>query len=223
MKKVRTEKSTSNISLTTILIFASAITLYFNPSLEDPFNSPKFWVLCISGSWLLGYLIINVKNLISSKQNRTYLLLVALFIFSLLISAIFTDVKFNAFLGETQRRLGFITYLFFAIYMIVTAKLSKLEVISKVYHINFRLGTFLGIYGIIQVLGKDPINWNLTVNRVIGTLGNPNFASATMALIACTCTSAIFITSFSKFFRLLNIILSLLLLFEINTSNSIQG
>jgi len=223
MKKVRTEKSTSNISLTTILIFASAVTLYFNPSLEDPFNSPKFWVLCISGSWLLGYLITDVKNLISSKQNRTHLLLLALFVFSLLVSAIFTDVKFNAFFGETQRRLGFITYFFFAIYMIVTAKLCKLEVISKVYYINFLLGTLLGIYGIMQVLGKDPIKWNLTVNRVIGTLGNPNFASATMALIACICTSAIFISSFSKFFRLLNILLALILLFEINASNSIQG
>jgi O-antigen ligase len=223
MKKVKTEKSTSNISLTTILIFASAITLYFNPSLEDPFNSPKFWVLVITGSWLLGFLIINIKNLISSKSDRIFLILVAFFIFSFFISAIFTDVKFNAFLGETQRRLGFTTYFFFAIYMVVTAKLTKLEVISKVYYINFLLGTSLGIYGIIQVLGKDPINWNLTVNRVIGTLGNPNFASATMALIACICTSAIFITSFSKFFRLLNLILSLILLFEINTSNSIQG
>jgi len=223
MKKVKTEKSTSNISLTTILIFASAITLYFNPSLEDPFNSPKSWVLVITGSWLLGYLIVNVKNLISLKSDRIFLILVAFFIFSFFISAIFTDVKFNAFLGETQRRLGFTTYFFFAIYMVVTAKLTKLEVISKVYYINFLLGTLLGIYGIMQVLGKDPIKWNLTVNRVIGTLGNPNFASATMALIACICTSAIFISSFSKFFRLLNILLALILLFEINASNSIQG
>ena len=223
MKKIRTEKSTSNISLTTILIFASAVTLYFNPSLEDPFNTPKFWVLCISGSWLLGYLIINIKKLISSKQNRIFLILVSFFIFSFFISAVFTDVKFNAFLGETQRRLGFTTYFFFAIYMIVTSILSKIEVISKVYYINFLLGTLLGTYGIIQVLDKDPVKWNLMVNRVIGTLGNPNFASATMALIACICTSAIFISSFSKFFRLLNILLSLILLFEINASNSIQG
>jgi len=223
MKKVRTEKSTSNISLTTILIFASAITLYFNPSLEDPFNSPKFWVLCISGSWLLGYLIINVKKLISSKQNWIFLILVSLFVLSFFISAIITDVKFNAFLGETQRRLGFITYFFFAIYMVVTSMLSKLEVISKVYYINFLLGGLLGVYGFIQVIGKDPIKWNLVVNRVIGTLGNPNFASATMALIACICTSAIFITSFSKFFRSLNILLTIILLFEINTSDSIQG
>jgi hypothetical protein len=148
---------------------------------------------------------------------------VSFFILSLLISAIFTDVKFNAFLGETQRRLGFVTYFFFAIYMIITAKLSKFEVISKVYYINFLLGTLLGTYGIIQVLDKDPVKWNLMVNRVIGTLGNPNFASATMALIACICTSAIFISSFSKFFRLLNILLTLILLFEINASNSIQG
>lgn len=223
MKKVRTEKSTSNISLTTILIFASAITLYFNPSLEDPFNSPKFWVLCISGSWLLGYLIINIKNLISSKQNRIFLILVSLFVLSFFVSAITTDVKFNAFLGETQRRLGFITYFFFAIYMAVTSMLSKLEVISKVYYINFLLGTLLGVYGYIQVIGKDPIKWNLMVNRVIGTLGNPNFASATMALIACISTSAIFITSFSKFFRALNILLTIILLFEIKTSDSIQG
>jgi len=223
MKKVRTEKSASNISLTTILIFASAVTLYFNPSLEDPFNSPKFWVLCISGSWLLGYLIINVKNLIISKQNRIFLILVSFFSLSFFISAIFTDVKFNAFLGETQRRLGFITYFFFAIYMIVTSILSKLEVISKVYYINFLLGALLGVYGFLQVIDKDPIKWNLTVNRVIGTLGNPNFASATMALIACICTSTIFITSFSKFFRLLNTFLTLILLFEINTSDSIQG
>lgn len=83
--------------------------------------------------------------------------------------------------------------------MVVTSILSKLEVISKVYYINFLLGTALGVYGYIQVIGKDPIKWNLMVNRVIGTLGNPNFASATMALIACICTSAIFITSFSKF------------------------
>jgi tetratricopeptide (TPR) repeat protein len=44
-----------------------------------------------------------------------------------------------------------------------------------------------------------------------------------MALIACICTSAIFITSFSKFFRSLNILLTIILLFEINTSDSIQG
>jgi len=223
MKKVGVEKSTSNISLTTVMIFASAITLYFNPSLEDPFNSPKFWVLCISGSWLLGYLIINIKKIISSKQNRIFLILVSFFILSLFTSAIFTDVKFNAFLGETQRRLGFITYFFFAIYMVVTSIISKLEVISKVYYINFLLGTLLGIYGFIQIIGKDPIKWNLMVNRVIGTLGNPNFASATMALIACICTSAIFISSFSKLFRLLNMLLTVTLVFEINTSDSIQG
>jgi len=223
MKKVSTEKSTSNVSLTSIMVFASAVTLYFNPSLEDPFNSPKFWVLCISGSWILGYLIINIKNLILSEQNRLFLLLVSFFILGLFLSAIFTDVKFNAFLGETQRRLGFITYFFFAIYMVATSLLSKMETISKVYYINFLLGTLLGAYGFIQVVGKDPIDWNLAVNRVIGTLGNPNFASATLALIACMCTSAVFITIFSKFFRLLNLLLAFILLFEISTSNSIQG
>ena len=223
MRKVGVEQSKSKINLTTVLFFASAITLYFNPSLEDPFNTPKFWVLVITGSWLLGYFMVNMKNSIGLKQNRIHLILITFFVFNLFVSAIFTDVKFNAFFGETQRRIGFITYFFFAIYMIVAAELSKLEVVSKVYYINFMLGSFLGIYGIIQAIGKDPINWNLTVNRVIGTLGNPNFASATMAIIASISTSAIFINSFSKIFRFLNLLLTLVLLFSINTSNSIQG
>jgi len=54
-----------------ILISASLITLYFNPSLEDPFNSPKLWILMISGSWLSGYLITNKTTPGSESMSVT--------------------------------------------------------------------------------------------------------------------------------------------------------
>jgi purine-cytosine permease-like protein len=32
------------------------VTLYFQTTLTDPFNSPKLWILLITAAWLFGYL-----------------------------------------------------------------------------------------------------------------------------------------------------------------------
>jgi hypothetical protein len=46
------------------------------------------------------------------------------------------------------------------------------------------VGFISGTYGVLQHLGKDPIKWNNPYNAVIGTLGNPDFAAAVMAILA---------------------------------------
>jgi O-antigen ligase len=223
MGTVKVKSSALKLPLTFILFSASILTLYFNPSLQDPFNSPKLWILLICGCWLLGYLIFNIHFLIKIEEYRIFFILIFSFVISLLMSALLTDIKFNAFLGETQRKLGFLTYLFFAIFMIVAVISSEHKTIYKFYWANFFTGTLLGAYGVIQALGKDPIKWDNPFNRVLGTLGNPNYASATMAIIACLSTGAIFITTFSKIFRAANLILVAGLLSIASTSNSIQG
>jgi len=46
-----------------------------------------------------------------------------------------------------------------------------------------------GLYSTLQVLNLDPVSWNNPYNRVIGTLGNPNFSGAFLgvasAVISC--------------------------------------
>ena len=44
-------------------------------------------------------------------------------------------------------------------------------------------------YAFAQAMNVDPFKWNNKYSNIIGTLGNPNFASAMMALEICLLTS----------------------------------
>jgi hypothetical protein len=205
-----------------ILFSAASITLYFNPDLEDPFNSPKLWLLVIFGSWIAGLLITAKKPEFS--QNKTFLsFILPSFIGSLAIAAIFTDVKYTAFFGEVQRRTGLIAYIFFAIYLYASARFFRYHSIHLLSVANAILATALVLYGFIQTTGNDFVAWNNPYNSIILTLGNPNFASALMAISAVLCFTAVFNKNSNIYFKIYSLLLVVFLLFQIYLSNSRQG
>jgi hypothetical protein len=122
-----------------ILVFSSLISLYFNPSLQDPFNSPKFWILILSGSWLAGFLLTKKNNIPTKLNSELKILnsLLVIFIFSMFISALFSHNKFIAFFGDSGRRLGFLTYLFLVIFMVVTYTCFNQNSLIKLYKTIF--------------------------------------------------------------------------------------
>jgi tetratricopeptide (TPR) repeat protein len=81
----------------------------------------------------------------------------------------------------------------------------------------------LGTYALMQNYGKDFVKWNNPYNKILGTLGNPNFASASMAIIACLCFASLFVKEFNLLFRLANSLLFILLMFDVYSSDSRQG
>ena len=220
MAKQVKQKLTNPVGL--ILFSAALITLYFNPDLEDPFNSPKLWLLVIFGSWIAGLLL--TANKLEFSQNKTLLSIILTgFIGSLAIAAIFTDVKYTAFFGEVQRRTGLITYVFFAIYLYASARFFRYHSIHLLFVANTFLATAFVLYGFIQSTGNDFVQWNNPYNSIILTLGNPNFASALMAISAVLCFTTVF-NKYSKiYFKIYNLLLVAFLLFQIYLSNSRQG
>ena len=88
----------------------AAITLYFNSKIQDPFNSPKFWLLVLLAMWSVGHLIINLDQLKANTSARKISIISLFFIFFMLIATIVTDNKYTGFFGENQRRNGFLTY-----------------------------------------------------------------------------------------------------------------
>jgi O-antigen ligase len=208
---------------TLAVIFAVFTTLYFNSKLLDPFNSPKQWILLISSAWLLGYLLTQRKNSPKFSEVEKLKLLLLMFISLLLLSTLFTDNSYVAFFGETQRKLGFLTYFGFSIYMLCGAIYTRIDLLSKLYTANLFMGLILGSYSLVQHFGKDFVPWSNPYNRIIGTLGNPNFASSTMAIIASISFTSLFIKQFKQLFKLCNLILVVVLLFAISASESIQG
>jgi len=209
-----------------IILFSSfLITVYFNPALQDPFNSPKFWLLMIFGSWLCGYLLpgFNFKKI--NNILRTNLGLVSLcgFTLTLFISALMTDSKFIAFFGDSGRRIGFITYLFFAIYMFASYRFITFKYLPILYKTLIAIGLVLIIYGFMQSSGNDFVQWNNPYNSIISTFGNPNFASAAMAMFSVVCFSAIFVSQFSWILRILSLVFNVMLISLIASSDSRQG
>jgi len=144
-------------------------------------------------------------------------------ILSLVLATAFTDVKYTAIFGEVQRRIGLITYLFFTIYLFASSKFIRYSSISKLFYANAFLATGFVIYGYIQTTGNDFVQWDNPYNSIILTLGNPNFASALMAIFAVLCLTAAVNNQTKISFKLINILLALCLLHEIYLSNSRQG
>jgi O-antigen ligase len=224
MKKVtQLSKSTEVSPVRWILGGLAVITLYFQINLVDPFNSPKLWILLIVAAWLVGY-IISFRNIIlASKELKLTFYFLSIFIFFSLLATIFTDFKYVAFFGDTQRRNGFTAYISLATILLAASMFIRLFNIKRLYIVTFFIATVSAIYAFMQTNDKDFVNWNNPYNSIIGTVGNPNFAAAVMAVMGVIMFATIFIKEFAIYFRLYAAILAVALLGLIYKSNARQG
>jgi len=222
-KATQLTKSTELSPVRWILGGLATIILYFQTNLADPFNSPKLWILLIVAAWLVGY-VINFRNIIfSNKELKSAFYLVSAFILFALIATILTDFKYIALIGDTQRRNGFLSYLSLGIVLIATSIFTRLFNIKRLYIITLFIASISAIYALMQTNGKDFVKWNNPYNSIIGTVGNPNFAAAVMAIMGVIIFSLIFNNGYAIYYRISAVVISVLLLGLINQSGARQG
>jgi O-antigen ligase len=218
-KKLKTQNSSNFFMLAGVVL----VTLYFNSKVQDPFNSPKFWLLLLLAMWAAGHLVVSIDQLKNRATARIVSILSLLFIFFMLMATIATDNKYTAFFGENQRRNGFLTYFALTIILLtVIAKFKRIDV-NNIYLTSLFTGIILGGYSVMQTFGMDFIKWNNPYNSVIATVGNPNFAAAIMAIVAVVNLGPIFTPAFNKILRIVFGFSVLLLLFAIYRSDARQG
>jgi O-antigen ligase len=224
MNRKLSQKPNNNlIPINLIFLGCALITLYFNSQLQDPFNSPKFWLLIILSSYLLGYLVVLFKNIVQVRTLKVLLSMLLAFNLAGVIAALSTDVKFIAFMGDSQRRNGFLTYLALSVVMLATALTFKVESVNKLHKVAFLSGLLLSIYGLMQISGLDFVDWNNPYNAIISTVGNPNFAAAIMSIMALLIFAPVLNSSYSKLVRISSFILTILILYTIFLSDARQG
>lgn len=202
---------------------SSLITLYFNSKVQDPFNSPKFWILLLISSWLTGHLV--KKRSIFLKENtlRIIFVILAMFIGLTLFSAFFTDVKYIAFFGENMRRTGALNYIALSVLLLSAATFIRLRNINRLYSVAFFTGIVVGGYGLLQSSGIDFVQWNNPYNSVISTVGNPNFSAAIMAVLATLIFGPVLNGNFKGFIRATCLIVTGMLFLTIYQSDARQG
>jgi len=201
----------------------ASVTLFFQSTLADPFNSPKLWILIIFAAWLTGYVFSYRRVIFTNKSIKHLAYLVLVFLSILLVATLFTDFQYVAIFGDTQRRNGFLQYLSLSIILVATSIFVRIFNVKKLFIATYFIASLLSVYSLMQTTGNDFVSWNNPYNSVIATLGNPNFAAAVMAVAGVLTFSSVFIDSFKTPQRIFAAILAVLLLFVIYKSNARQG
>jgi O-antigen ligase len=204
---------------------ASIITLFFNSRIQDPFNSPKFWILLVVAGYLIGHLIGTFGRVpFDAKPTLRILIgILSLFTLALLIASLVTDVWYVAFFGEYQRKNGFLTYAAFGIILYAAARYLRVSLMWRVYTFAMICGFISAVYGLFQINGRDFVEWNNPYNEIITTVGNPNFAGAVMAMFGTIVFCAVFDRNVLPVFRVLAILIFGALVYTIYLSQARQG
>lgn len=208
-----------------LVLSVASITIFFRTDVADPFNSVKFILLLLTSGWLIGLLIDSYKKspIKLKSKDASVLILLSIFVSSLLISTLITDVKLVGFIGDTQRKNGFLSYFCLTIIMLFAARSITFQNVVTVFKTGIFTGLILGVYGIIQITGNDFVKWLNPYNSMISTVGNPNFASAILAVLTLLSTFGLFIENLSKFYKTLIIVSIAVSIFCIIESDSRQG
>ncbi len=217
----RSSSNTANL----LFLGVCFVTLFISANSMDPFNTPKLVALILISSLFTGKLFFSfkTKSLFNSKVKVLAFLLIAIFLLSSLTSALFSDSLFVSFIGDTQRRNGFLAYFGLAILAVTAIQFVNFGNITNLIKISVITGSIFSFYGLLQISGRDFATWDNPYNAVIATVGNPNFASALMAVFTLLALVSLLMKSISNFFKIFAIFCILMSVSAIIASNSRQG
>jgi O-antigen ligase len=225
MKTKSPTQSKNSNSVWWMIYGVSFATLYFNIKAKDPFNTPKLIVLMITAAWLIGHLLSEVKRSPVRLRSNEFIVFFfcLLFIIGMFVSVVFADNKMMAVIGDTQRRNGFASYFSLIIIFLYSFKVINFTNILRIFKASVIVGSIFSGYGVLQHFDKDFVSWNNPYNPVISTAGNPNFASALMAVFVMMAVTILFISKIPTGYKLFSAITIGMSLFAIISSNSRQG
>ena len=222
-KKIKAKQSSPGMN--TLLFGVVLITIYFKQNSADPFNTPKLLLTLILCGFIIGPLAYSYYKVKIEKKSLEFkgFLLSIFFILSLTYALINTDVLIRGFIGETQRRNGYLHYLSMVVIFLYLARSISFEFVKKTIKICIWLNLILGAYGLVQITGNDFVDWNNPYNSMISTMGNPNFASSMLAFLLSISLISVFALKFSVLYKFIAFLGSTMSIVAIVISGSRQG
>ena len=125
--------------------------------------------------------------------------------------------------GIDGRNTGLILYFNLLVLLLATSIVSNRGFIKNLINTLILVGLLNLLYGVIQFIGWDPVNWNNSYNPIIGFFGNPNFQSAFLGIVGASSFALFFKSKATLLYQSMLFSFLLLNLFIIVTSESQQG
>lgn len=226
-QNLKTQKPTNGgPGFNIILLLVASITLIYSNSGFDPINVPKQIVLYVGAAWLIGALVFKSRNKLFVrlfKVNFNLEIVLLIFVLFQFISALVSEDRLVGIIGENQRKNGALTYLALSIVFFYTIRCFAKFNYQKFAQFSIFLGFILSSYGILQITGNDFESWVNPYNPVILTVGNPNFASALLAILGVLLFSFLFVQYISTTTKLAGGFVLLMVAYVIFVSESLQG
>lgn len=148
----------------------------------DPINLVKLTTLSAGAFGIGSLLLIPAKKAFFLKY-RWASLLSLLLVFQLFLVLLFSESSPSSqFFGTMGRNTGLLCFVSLMLVLIGGIFVSETEAFKAIIKVAIIVGGISGIYGGLQYLGADPINWANKYSPVIGFLGNPNFQSSLLGL-----------------------------------------
>ena len=211
----------SSSKATQLALIAVATTVVVNPwSAYDPINLPKLLVISTGAAYMLGWVIFHLRG--ASRSHSSLIILVVALLTSLVI-AFFTNSSpwYQQFWGVWGRATGLLAYISFLVILLAAHLMASTQTLKQTRVIFERVGYFITLYTILQLLALDPINWSQKL--MVATLGNINFMSSFLGLTAISYTSRFLMEKSNLSSKLYFVFMVSLNLYLIVVSKSIQG
>jgi len=201
MLDTRSKKLLGTLILTAVTVVTLLVTPY---TLLEPINLPKLSALAFFSIVALSLFINDFKSIAQSKFKILFIVL-SLFALQIILVLIFSGANFGGqIFGTFGRNTGALAYLSLTVLLIASALIADSEFIEKLIRFSVVVGIILIIYGNIQYFDLDPLPFTTayTVNAPVGTLGNSNFQSAFMGMIAVVVFTLAINSAFSAAIRI---------------------
>lgn len=166
------------------------IALFVFPFVVRCFDFSKsiFFNILVIGAFCIGYINLLRRKNIKINEAR-FKSGASKIVFGILLVAflatIFSEQHLNSIWGSYERGLGLIAWLFFIAYFLLLLIFLEKKLIKRALEIVIWTGGIVGLYGLLQHFGIDPIfkdfDTDFLEGRIFSLLGNPDFLAQFLA------------------------------------------
>lgn len=166
--------------LRSISLIGPIVVLFVSPANLDPVNVPKMSILVILAGVNFAYAI----GMIDFRNFPAYMKIsLTTLILGLLVPLIFSDSPIlQQMYGVFGRNSGFITYFAFILVFVLNFNFGNQLLINRTVDYIFVAGAINLFIGISEIYGINIFGLENIFKRPLGTLGNPDFYCAFLAI-----------------------------------------